>query len=518
MNTFFKTLPTTVNLNPEQSLQIVRAELTSDMSIAIDVVNIGPLPVTGINFTLIYKDENSNYLFNKNEFNYQVKDLNILPNQLFYITPISIDERFKDARAIEIRIREAIFSDVKNHVYSRKGEKSYTLPVITEDKLTKMKIVFGNEIAGYGENYIDSWRCVCGTFNKKEESECRNCKRNKSFVLNNLTEPLMNIKLLDTLVENGEVVDRNVLAKNLTQTHMSRVAPTTNVLETTRINPVNDEDFKNKFYNKKFISKFIPLAGIALLILIAGVFVYKISDNLLSTKRYKQAQELIAEGNYEQALKKLQKVSTKHYEVDPIIEKAKKLIDSEHAYTTGIKLLENSQYIDAIESFKTVVVEDSVHYEKSQEKIAEIETKILEMANQYVTEGKNTDAINLLTNYLKVVPESVNAEKLQSQLESNKSVEVPKNTSQDIDGMRARMAKKAEILIHTYQKVTTEDSNLRDNPSLNANIITTLSVDSDIYIKETMIEGTDRIWCKVQAVDAKTKANYEGWISNKLIK
>lgn len=48
----FKTLPTVVSTNPNQHLQIIRAELTNDLSIAFDILNIGDFVVSDITFSV----------------------------------------------------------------------------------------------------------------------------------------------------------------------------------------------------------------------------------------------------------------------------------------------------------------------------------------------------------------------------------------------------------------------------------------------------------------------------------
>lgn len=80
-----------------------------------------------------------------------------------------------------------------------------------------------------------------------------------------------------------------------------------------------------------------------------------------------------------------------------------------------------------------------------------------------------------------------------------------------------KWTKKAEGLLNTYQKVTEENANLRNNPSLDADVITVLPLDSDLYIKDTKIEGLERIWCNVEAKNAITGETFNGWISNKLM-
>ena len=79
------------------------------------------------------------------------------------------------------------------------------------------------------------------------------------------------------------------------------------------------------------------------------------------------------------------------------------------------------------------------------------------------------------------------------------------------------MSNIANNLLHTFQKVQTDKANLRTSPSIESEIVTTLPIDSDLYVKNTKIEGIERIWCEVEALDSATGEKYQGWISNKVM-
>lgn len=102
---------------------------------------------------------------------------------------------------------------------------------------------------------------------------------------------------------------------------------------------------------------------------------------------------------------------------------------------------------------------------------------------------------------------------------SSKSLGEKKNDSinegYEFNKSRAEITKKAESLLHSYQKVKISNAKLRENPSIDSNIIVILPIDTDLYVKETKIEGEERIWCNVEAKDTKNNTVYHGWISNK---
>lgn len=524
MDSNFQTLPTNVSLVPNQPLQIIKAEITSDLNLAIDFLSISSKPISRVCFTVVYKDEFNNYLFNATEVYYDIKNLEIMPKKNYFLDPFPIDERFKDARGIDIRIKEISFSDSDIMIFNQKEERQYTLPLISENKKEKMKSALGPEIIGYGENLMDGWRCVCGAFNSKENEECAFCNRNKNFVLNNLTEPLINMKLLNVLSETdtGESENLENLASHLTQTHLTKVAPTTTSLNETRINDESEDVETKSIFNVliKIVSRLI----IILLLAIVVIFVFKFTENIRADRNMNSAKTLITQGQYEDALKVLKKIKDVDLEdeVNAEIEKTKKLLESQNFFEEGNRLILKDDYFEAVKSFKKVSPEDALNYSKSQDKITELENIILEDAKKTFEDGNTPGAVSIIDNYLKIVPESANALNLKDLILQNnaKEIEDPDSGSLineedvELDKTRAEMSKKADALLNTYQKVVAEKANLRVNPSTDAEIVTILPTDSDLYIQETKIEGIDRIWCRVEAVDAETGISYSGWISN----
>ncbi|WP_164845504.1 SH3 domain-containing protein [Anaerosphaera multitolerans] len=531
MDSNFQTLPTNVSLIPNQPLQIIRAEITSDLNLAIDLINISSKPISRVIFAVVYKDEHNNYLFNATEVYYDIKNLDIPPKKIYFLNPFSIDERFKEARGIDIRIKELYYSDSDSLILNTKDEKQFTLPLISETKSEKMKTLFGPEIISYGENFMNGWRCVCGFFNKKENEECSFCGRNKNFVLNNLTEPLINMKLLNVLSNTeDDKPEEASMASHLTQTHLTKVAPTTTSLSETRINESTEEGLEEKSIFS-VLTKVIYRSIIALLLVVVLIFAFQISKSLLSNRDISNAKTLISQGKYEDALKVLNKIENEKLqdEVQAEIEKTQKLMESQRYFDLGNSLILQDKYIEAIKNFNKVSSEDSINFASSQDKIEELEKIILNKANTEYTNGNYEKALSMVNEYLAAVPESANATNLKNQIIGTQSEEEKTEEEElisgslideeavELDKNRAEMTKKAEALLNTFQKVVAEKANLRAEPSTDAKIITVLPTDSDLYIQETQIEGSERIWCKVEAEDAKTGEIFHGWISNILM-
>lgn len=510
----FTTIPAVVSINPKQKLQIIRAELTNDLSIVIDVLNIGEMNIADITFSVKFKDIDGNYLFNSQESYYTAKSLDVLPNKIYYIEPFKIDSRFSDARGIEVRIREFTNSTEKIHLYDASEEISYSLAVIPQNKQLKINKLLGEDIIAYGENLRTAWKCVCGAINPAPEQYCQHCHRNKYFVLNNLTESLINMKILNMLSQtiNYSEAGKKALTENLTKTHLTKIAPSTDVLAPHRIN----DDEKKKTSRNKIITGIVTVVLVGLVLTFGLKFFNQIQD----AKNFEKAKVALSSGNYQEALTLLNRVGySDKFETKPLIEQAEKLVKSNQAFEHGNNYLGEYDYMNALINFK-LVLSDDVHYQISQEKISDIEKMMINRAKDYIERGETYEAVTLLTDLEKVLPESAEAIAL---LESIKSSTTYANDysyelseSPEYQKTRAEMATIAERLIHTYQKVKVDQANLRLNPSIESEIVTILSIDSDLYIKNTKIEGIERVWCEVEAFDSATKQTYEGWISNKV--
>lgn len=516
MDPNFNTLATVLHINPENNLQIIRAELTSDLNLAIDLINLENSTINSVTFAVKYKDINNSPLFNDNETFYTVNSLEILPKSIYYLDPIKIDSRFSDARAIEIRLKEIKLDNSKTHVYPEENNEEFILEIILDEKKKKIRDILGPDIITYGKNTPHGWRCVCGTFNPKYSEECKNCKRNKSFVLNNLTEALINMKLVNSISNtNTSREDQKELFSKLTQTQMSKVAPTTSVLEKTRINE------NNTLKQKKSKTKLIFISFLLLILFLLSFVLFKIFDQYNNKKIYEEAKVLINQGQYQKANKELNKIkNSDELEIEPLLDKTKLLIESKKAFDEGNKLILSKRYIDSVKKFKEVLPEDNVNYSSAQNKISDLENIILNIVEEKIEERKYREAQNLVDEYLSIVEESAKANTLKESIYNRSKAE--EALSQDeLDGSieleksRAEISKKAENIINTYQKVQLKQANLRKEPSLNSEILTKLPKGSDLYIKETKIEGIERIWCKVDAVDSMSKESFSGWISNK---
>lgn len=517
---FFRTLPTKLSFNTSEKIQIANAELTSgDFALAIDVLNAQDSFVTNIEFAVKFKSIERSYLFNGREFYFQ-QAVNIAPYTRYFLDPFILDERFYDARAIDIYISKYT-ADGKNITCDDK-KYEISLPVIPEKKRAQIKETLGDGIKTYGENQMDFWRCACGFINEDETSECEFCGRNKSFVLNNLTEALINSKILN-VIENTRATDGinlKTLETHLTQTNLSKIAPTT---ESLKIDRTNEEVPKksNKFPWKKI---FFALIFIILLAFIS-LFLFNIAKTSRNKSKIDDARSLALSGSYQEALE-IYNDATRDKTSPEILnemEKLKKLVASDESYQRASSFFEEGDYIDAAYNFKKVIQEDEKNYKPAQDKLTSIENIILDQVKSSYQVNR-TDALLLLNSYLNVVPESARASRLKKEIEKANKLNVDTKESQkenfekeERDKDSAETAKKSSDLLHTYRTVSTEKANLRAEPSVDSDILKILDKGTELYVLETKIEQGQRIWCHVEVESAISQGTIKGWISNKTL-
>lgn len=515
---FFRTLPTKLSFNTSEKIQIANAELTSgDFALAIDVLNAQDSFITNIEFAVKFKSIERSYLFNGREFYFQ-QAVNIAPFTRYFLDPFILDERFHEARAIDIYISK--YTTNGKNITCGDKEFEINLPVIPERKRAQIKETLGDGIKTYGENQMDFWRCACGFINENETSECEFCGRNKSFVLNNLTEALINSKILN-VIENTRSTDGinlKTLEAHLTQTNLSKIAPSTESLKVDRTN----EEAPKKPRSIPWKKIFFTLIFIIILSILS-IFTLNIVKKFRNESKIEDARSLALSGNYHQALE-MYNSATKDKTSPKILnemEKLKKLVASDESFQRASSHLEDGDYIDAAYNYKKVIQEDEKNYKSAQDKLTSIEDTVLnEVKSSYKT--NRTDALQLLNSYLNVVPESAKAAKLKKEIESANCLQEDGNQKENFekeesDKDAAETAKKASDLLHTYKTVVTEKANLRAEPSVDSSIVRILEKGTELYILETKIEQGQRIWCHVEVKNAISQDTIKGWVSNKTL-
>ena len=319
-----------------------------------------------------------------------------------------------------------------------------------------------------------------------------------------------------TLDENE---DKEKLKSSLTQTTLSKVVPSPEEIEEKRINEPNQNYRREKSLTLVF-SKLIKFLWIIILILsisFAGLkLAFRFNDKELLTSGINS----IEEGSYDKALKEFMSIRNKNLSKEKI-DQARALIKSDRANKEGDNFIISGDYLNAAKSFRKVIEEDGKNYKSAQDKILGLEKIFLDRAKREVEENNPEKAKNTLSSFLQVIPESAKAtallEELKGQKTENSGKIDEKTESEEEDKTRADLVSQGQALLNSYQKVLWDNANLRKGPSINSEIITSLSKGTDLYIKDTKIEGNKRIWCLVETKNEKTGESFEGWISNKVM-
>lgn len=532
MDTPILTMPTAVSLHPKEDIQVVGANLTQldqDFSLIIDVLNLSETVAEQVVFQVKFSDSFGKYLFDGTEFRFVGSDAEALPNRIYFFPPFVLDERFRTARQVEIRIESVDYRGGTHVNYEKQEETSYVLPIIPMEKQEKMQDIFGDDVITYGENMVTAWRCICGATNSREDDDCRNCDRNKNLVLNQMTEPFMNLKILSELEEDED----GKVDLTFTQTQLTKAPETTQVIQEKRKNPGDEK--------KSFLSRLptSPLTYVLIGIIIISLMVgsYALLEFGREQKEYrrtlKQADELKEAGEYEEAVRLYRKLNTEKpsEEISGKIEETGLLAESKEAYLAGEESLESGNYIPALHSFQQVLPDDEHYYKAAQDEIAALEVKIIGRSKKLIEKGHQKEALSLLDSYLTAVPESAEAmnlkksilnpeqigEKDAREIEEARSREEREEELQGNGGKdRSDMAELASNLLHSYQTIVTYEANLRDGPSLDSKILGVLAKGSDVYVYDTLIEGTERVWCHVEVINPEGTIT-EGWVSSRVI-
>lgn len=530
MNTPILTLPTTVHLNPREDIQVVGANLTQldeDFSLIIDVLNMSDAIAEKVVFQVKFSDAFGKFLFDGTEFVFTGDEAHVLPGEVYYFPPFVLDERFRTARAVSVRIESVDFQGGVHLAYEVREESAFTLPILTLEKEEKIHNTFGKDVITYGENMVTAWRCVCGCTNDRDTSECRNCSRNKNFVLNHLTEPFMNLKLLSKMEKEG--VKKPNLA--FTQTQLTRAPETTQIIQEKRQNPGVPGKKVRKRRSPFTYLLFLLLFGV--LAFGAYGFLRAQSEEMSYTGDIEKGAAAYEEGDYDRALELYQKANeTKpSQEISEKVEEMSRMSKSKASYLRGMELMGQKEYLQALRFFREVLPDDKHFYKSAQDEIARLEDLVLSRCRKFLDEGRREEAMALINAYIKAVPDSADAVNLRDSIttpevaspEEKEKIEEAKNKEEEEERKnlsppdRSKMAEQAGNLLHSYQTIVTFEANLREGPSLDSKILTILPAGTDVYVKDTLIEGVERVWCRVEVLDPKNEAVAEGWVSSRVV-
>lgn len=221
---------------------------------------------------------------------------------------------------------------------------------------------------------------------------------------------------------------------------------------------------------KKIMSKCIIIAILAICVLILGykgaVYAY---NRYNYNKYYTQASELLSAEKYDEAIlnfnKALEYDDKSLDKINNQVELAKQLKISKLNYEEGINLLNNKDYLKAIDKFKNVIKDDKKRYDLAKQKIKESSDyyikENIEKAESLANEKKYSEAIKYLDIILDF--DSSNEEAIQLKKEYNdmiKKIEEERLKKLEEERLRKLQEKKKATSTAPYT-IKQEGNNLK---------------------------------------------------------
>ena len=485
-----KTLPSKVYLNPKDEVQITRAELiiSNPLSLIVDLLNTSDKKVVEVIILCKFKDKNGEYLFGGNPIEFNPGRIELMEKSMVFLNPFSLDFRFQDAREVEIRIKKYIWEVGKVKNLEMEKQSLYALPLITTEVHEDLMKFFKGEIYTYGDNFVDSWRCVCGCVNDKDDEECSFCNRNKYLVLSTLTEQMINYKIASA-TENPQEFKTQTVTLNSTLN-----AP--KVEEVTKIRrPEKKKNFPVR-------NAFIIVLTLAILIGV-GFLARDPIYNLYINSRIKISEYYLRKGDYIEAKKTLSPYE-KNSKVAETLDEIKELINSKKALEEGKESEEKEEYLQAAKYYSMVLEKDKENYEVAREHLVIIQNRVLKSAKESYESGDPKKASRILKEFLTYMPESAGANMALAAIKKGEALELSDTSveTNEVEGAGLRF---------TYQK-TDKVVDLFEKAGQNSKVIKSLDPGTDLYIYEIQIEQSGKFWLRVEGKDSATQTIYHGWI------
>lgn len=485
-----KTLPSKVSLNPNDEVQVTRAELiiSNPLSLIVDLLNTSDKKVVEVVILCKFRDKKGDYLFGGNPMEFNPGRIELMGKSMTFLNPFSLDFRFQDAREVEIRIKKYIFEDGKSKNLEKEKQSLYALPLIPTEVHEDLMKFFKGEIYTYGDNFVDSWRCVCGCVNDKDNEECCFCNRNKYLVLSTLTEQMIRYKIASA-TENPQEFKTQTITLNTTL----------NAPKVEEVTKIRKPEKKKNFRTRNALIIILVLA----LIIGAVILVRKPIDDLYINSRLKISDHYMARGEYMEAEKTLLPFD-KNPKVKEALAEIKELINSKKALEEGEKSEEKGDYLKAAKYYSLVLEKDKENYEKAREKLFKIQNLVLKDAKESYESGDPKKSARILKEFLTYMPESAGANAALNAVKKGEPFELPEiNTkTNEVEGLGLRF---------TYQK-TGKAVKLFENADANSEVIKTLDPGTDLYIYEIQIEQSGKSWLRVEGKDPASNTLYHGWI------
>lgn len=302
----------------------------------------------------------------------------------------------------------------------------------------------------------------------------------------------------------------------------------------------------------KFTLKTIFTVVIAALLILGFIFLGYMRFSVAGMQD--RANKLMAAGRYKEAYNLYEKIALKtdDKDVKEAIEKAQNLMLSEEAFKEGKEKLADGDYMAAIKAFSQVNEKDLKNYKVAQNLLTDASEKIFDDARKEAEKSNFKEALALLKKYINIVDDSSEAvsvydEILLAEEEYDKNSKREKEELAKLQGEKAKelekpskdeekeelkekeinvkaddkkekadpiMTELANSLKNKTHTIQSAGANVRSGPSIKSSSIRTIKRGDTIKVYDTVIDGTDRVWC-LGTITSSDGEKFEGWVSSR---
>lgn len=123
-----------------------------------------------------------------NIIDFLIQDLSLNPKEKIKKAKVFSVSKKPTTRNINIVVEKVGFKDGTQWSREKAELKEINIPEVSAEKLNNLKTIAGFDSVTYPFEDEDSWTCVCGRYNKKDDKKCVRCDREKHKVFKNYNE------------------------------------------------------------------------------------------------------------------------------------------------------------------------------------------------------------------------------------------------------------------------------------------------------------------------------------------
>lgn len=261
-------------------VQIVDVKLKgtiSDLTLEIKAINRVNSTLIKIDYEVVFYDSGEMKI-QSDPYQVSGEGIDIEPDKIGIASRLNISKSFSNTRRAEVKLLKAYFSDGKSIDLIYDNMERFAINSISEDDLSILKKVAGEDVRNLPAKLISNWRCICGYFNGDESEYCNNCYRDKSQIFTDYKSIEYIKEVIEKEIqgeyeisknnideEDEEPIDQEELMRQLLQEQE----------QYSQENSDKEQKVKEKIYIKEEIIEFLkdfPKVNL-MMFLLSGVFV-----------------------------------------------------------------------------------------------------------------------------------------------------------------------------------------------------------------------------------------------------